>query len=82
MNGVAQKKNFSSNRMIRRQEMPAIAVTIVPNPAVADRGQTIGGVGELGVPTFAPALANAYFKLTGKRVRSLPFFPNASMGGL
>ena len=82
VNGAAQKKNFSSSRMIRLQEMPAIAVTIIPNPAVADRTQTIGGVGELGVPTFAPALANAYFKLAGKRQRSLPFFPNATMGGL
>jgi isoquinoline 1-oxidoreductase beta subunit len=34
------------------------------------------------VPTFAPALANAYYRLTGKRVRTLPFFPSATMGGL
>ena len=40
------------------------------------------GAGELGVPTFAPALANAYFKATGKRQRSLPFFPAATMSGL
>ena len=39
-----------------------------------------GGVGELGVPTVAPALANAVFRLTGQRVRNLPFFPNATMG--
>jgi isoquinoline 1-oxidoreductase beta subunit len=37
-------------------------------------------VGELGVPTLAPAPANAYFKLTGTRVRNLPFFPDATMG--
>ena len=42
----------------------------------------IGGAGELNVPTLAPALANAYCKLTGQRVRSLPFFPNTTMGGL
>ena len=42
----------------------------------------MGGVGELGVPTFAPALANAYFMLTGQRQRALPFFPDAKMGGL
>ena len=81
-NGVAQKKNFSNNRMIRAQEMPDIAVSFIPNPPVLDRAQTIGGVGELGVPTFAPALANAYFKLTGKRIRGLPFFPNSTMSGL
>lgn len=42
----------------------------------------IGGVSELGVPTLAPALANAWFRLSGNRVRSLPFFANAKMGGL
>ena len=81
-NGAAQVKNFRNSRMIRAQEMPQVAVTIIPNPAVADRTRTIGGVGELGVPTLAPALANAYFKLTGQRIRSLPFFPGATMGGL
>jgi isoquinoline 1-oxidoreductase beta subunit len=81
-NGAAQSKNFKNNRMIRLQEMPRVAVHIVPNPAAADRRAAIGGVGELGVPTLAPALANAFFRLTGRRVRSLPFFPNATMGGL
>jgi isoquinoline 1-oxidoreductase beta subunit len=82
VNGAAQSKNFNKSRMIRLNEMPQVGVTIIPNPAAADRTMTIGGVGELGVPTFAPALANAYFKLTGQRVRSLPFFPNAAMGDL
>ena len=68
--------------MIRLNEMPQVGVTIIPNPAAADRTINIGGAGELGVPTLAPALANAYFKLTGKRQRSLPFFPGAVMGGL
>jgi len=54
----------------------------MPRPAVTDRSVPIGGVGELGVPTLAPALANAVFKLCGQRVRTLPFFPNATMGGL
>jgi isoquinoline 1-oxidoreductase subunit beta len=81
-NGAAQKRNFNTNRMIRLQEMPAVAVSIMPRPAVADRSVPIGGVGELGVPTLAPALANAVFRLTGQRVRTLPFFPNATMGGL
>jgi len=56
--------------------------TIIPNPSAVSRSSTIGGAGELGVPTFAPALANAYFKLTGKRIRTLPLFPTATMGGL
>jgi len=80
--GVAQGKNFNSNRMIRLGEMPDVKVTMIPNPTASDRTKPLGGVGELGVPTFAPALANAYFKLTGQRIRSLPFFPTATMGGL
>lgn len=82
LNGAAQRRNFSSNRMLRLQETPQIAVGIMPRPAVSDRSMPIGGVGELGVPTLAPALANAVFRLSGQRVRSLPFFPNATMGGL
>jgi isoquinoline 1-oxidoreductase beta subunit len=54
----------------------------MPNPTVSDRAQPIGGVGELGVPTLAPALANACFRANGVRLRSLPLFPNAIMSGL
>ncbi len=78
-NGAADVKNFNRSRMMRIKEMPAVQVVIMPPPAVASRTAAIGGVGELGVPTFAPALAAAYFKLTGLRQRSLPFFPNATM---
>ena len=82
VNGAAQARNFSNSRMIRLGEMPSVTVAVMPNPKASDRTQAIGGVGELGVPTLAPALANAYFKLTGVRVRSLPLFPNSTMGGL
>ncbi len=54
----------------------------MPNPPVADRAVPIGGVGELGVPTLAPALANAVARLGGGKLRALPAFPNATMGGL
>jgi isoquinoline 1-oxidoreductase subunit beta len=81
-NGVAQVRNFSNSRMIRMNEMPQVVVTIIPNPGTFDRKATIGGAGELGVPTLAPALANACSRLTGRRVRSLPLFPGATMGGL
>jgi len=81
-NGAATVKNFNASRMIRLSEMPAVSATILPAPATADRAVPIGGVGELGVPTLAPALANAYWRLTGNRVRALPFFPGARMGGL
>lgn len=80
--GVAQNKNFNASRMIRLGEMPEVKVAMIPAPAAADRLKPIGGVGELGVPTVAPALANAYFKLTGTRLRSLPLFADARMGGL
>jgi len=46
--------------------MPEIKVVVVPN------GDKPGGIGEVGVPLVAPAVANAVFALTGKRVRSLP----------
>jgi len=82
VNGVAQARNFRNSRMIRMNEMPTVAVTLIPNPAAASRSVPIGGVGELGVPTFAPALANAYYAATKQRIRALPLFPNATMGGL
>jgi isoquinoline 1-oxidoreductase beta subunit len=79
VNGVAQARNFNTSRMIRLSEMPQVVVKLMPQPTLLDRGQVMGGVGELGVPTLAPALANAWAKLSGKRVRALPFYPNATM---
>ncbi len=81
VNGAAQAKNFNANRVIRLNEAPQVSVLRIASPAQTERGRLIGGVGELGVPTFAPALANAWFRLTGLRVRALPFVPNATMSG-
>jgi isoquinoline 1-oxidoreductase beta subunit len=67
-NGQAVQKNFDANRMVRINEMPPVEVHIL-----ADGGPTIKGVGEPGLPPLAPALANAVFAATGKRVRKLPF---------
>lgn len=69
--GKASARNFSNYRMLRMPEMPRIDVEVIRS------GAPIGGVGEPGVPPVAPALANAYARLTGQRIRSLPFFPNA-----
>ncbi len=80
VNGAAQRRNFNTNPMIKLKQMPVVSVTQVPRPATTDRTVAIGGVGELGVPTFAPALAGALLRLTGQRVRSLPLFPGATMG--
>ncbi|MFG6466499.1 xanthine dehydrogenase family protein molybdopterin-binding subunit [Roseateles sp. BYS87W] len=79
VNGAAQGRNFNTNRMMRLNEMPQVVVKLMPQPAVLDRTAVMGGVGELGVPTLAPALANAWARLSGKRVRALPFYPNATM---
>ena len=57
--------------MLRGSEMPQVAVTIV------NSGYPVGGIGEVGVPPIGPAVADAYFRLTGTRFYSLPFFPNA-----
>ncbi|WP_420147309.1 molybdopterin cofactor-binding domain-containing protein [Spirosoma sp.] len=67
-NGRAKQTNFDANRMLRINEMPEVEVHIL-----AEGGPTIKGVGEPGLPPLAPALANAVFAATGKRVRRLPF---------
>ncbi|RTL18527.1 MAG: xanthine dehydrogenase family protein molybdopterin-binding subunit [Burkholderiales bacterium] len=79
VNGAAQARNFNNSRMIRLGEMPQVVVKLMPQPTALDRSAVMGGVGELGVPTLAPALANAWARLSGKRVRALPFYPNATM---
>ena len=79
--GAAQRRNFNTNPMIRLNQMPQVKVTLVPPPALADRTVPIGGIGELGVPTFAPALANALFRLTGQRVRRLPLLGGGTVTG-
>jgi isoquinoline 1-oxidoreductase beta subunit len=71
--GRANQSNFNRYRVMRMNEMPQVTVQIVAssNPP--------SGVGEPGVPPLAPALANAYARLTGVRLRSLPFYPSATM---
>jgi isoquinoline 1-oxidoreductase beta subunit len=73
--GKSSVTNFNKYRMTRLSEAPVITTTIV------NSGAPMSGTGEPGVPPIAPAIANAFFKLTGKRVRDLPFFPGATMGG-
>jgi isoquinoline 1-oxidoreductase subunit beta len=65
--GRVQQQNFNDYRPLRIVEMPAVEVHIVPSGAAPT------GVGEPGVPPIAPAVANAFFQLTGQRVRRLPF---------
>jgi isoquinoline 1-oxidoreductase subunit beta len=64
--GRVQQSNFDTYRPLRIEEMPQVEVYIVPSSAPPT------GVGEPGVPPIAPAVANALFHLTGRRVRRLP----------
>jgi len=65
-NGRVQQGNFDDYQMLRMAEMPAVETVLVPS------GGFWGGGGEPAVPPLAPALCNAIFAATGKRVRSLP----------
>jgi isoquinoline 1-oxidoreductase beta subunit len=64
--GRVQQSNFHDYRPLRLHEMPVVEVHIVPST------EPPSGVGEPGVPPIAPAVANAVFAATGKRLRRLP----------
>lgn len=66
-NGLVEQNNFYDYLMPRMSDVPPVEVHIMENTADA------GGVGEPGLPPFAPALTDAIFDLTGKRIRKLPF---------
>jgi len=65
-NGRVEQSNFNDYPLLRMNEMPVVEVYIVPS------GEKSGGVGEPGVPPIAPAVCNAIFAVTGKRIRFLP----------
>jgi CO/xanthine dehydrogenase Mo-binding subunit len=65
-NGVVEQRNFDTFPIPRMSEVPPITVTLISG------SDKLGGVGEAGVPLVAPAIANAVFALTGKRIRALP----------
>ncbi len=65
--GRVQQSNFHDYPVLRLHEMPVVEVHIVPS------GEEPGGAGEPGTPPIAPAVANAIFALTNRRLRSLPF---------
>lgn len=65
--GQVEQSNFDDYPVLRMSEMPQVDVHIAPSAANPT------GVGEPGVPPIAPAVANALFAATGKRLRQLPF---------
>ena len=65
-NGRVEQGNFPSYDMLRLAETPLIEVHII------DSNAAMGGVGEPGTPPIAPAVTNAIFAATGKRIRQLP----------
>jgi isoquinoline 1-oxidoreductase beta subunit len=64
--GMVEQSNFHDFDSLRIFQCPEFEVAVLEN------FHKMGGVGEIGVPPVAPALANAIFALTGKRIRSLP----------
>jgi isoquinoline 1-oxidoreductase beta subunit len=64
--GATTQSNFHDYEMVRMNNAPAIDVVIIESDAA------IGGAGEPGTPPIAPALTNAIFAATGKRIRTLP----------
>jgi isoquinoline 1-oxidoreductase beta subunit len=70
-NGRVQQANFDTYRPLRINEAPVIEVHLVSST------QAPGGIGEPGTAAIAPAVANAIFAATGKRLRKLPVDPAA-----
>ncbi len=66
-NGRVMQSNFDTYKPLRLSEMPQVEVHIVASD------EHPSGIGEPGTPPIAPAVANAVFALTGKRLRSMPF---------
>ncbi len=67
--GRVMQGNFNHYDVLRIDEMPVVEVHIVPSQAAP------GGIGEASTPTIIPAVANAIFAATGKRLRKLPIRP-------
>lgn len=64
--GAVAQSNFHDYPMLRMNESPEIETYII------NSGEKVGGAGEPGTPAIAPALVNAIFNATGKRIRELP----------
>jgi isoquinoline 1-oxidoreductase beta subunit len=65
--GRVQQTNFDRYQLVRMNEAPEISITLVPS------NEKPGGIGEPATALIGPAVANALFAATGKRVRRMPF---------
>jgi isoquinoline 1-oxidoreductase beta subunit len=65
--GRVQQTNFDKYQLIRMNEAPAIDITLVPST------EKPGGIGEPATALIGPAVGNALFAATGKRLRRMPF---------
>ena len=72
--GRVEQGNFGDYPLLRFDETPPVEVHLVPS------ANAPGGVGEAAVPPVAPAVANAIFAASGRRLRSLPLRPAAITG--
>ncbi|MEM9489354.1 MAG: xanthine dehydrogenase family protein molybdopterin-binding subunit [Myxococcota bacterium] len=73
--GLIEQSNFHDYRSLRIHQMPRVEVHIAPSQ------EAPSGVGEPGLPPIAPAVANAYLKLTGTPIHRLPFTHLKETGG-
>lgn len=71
--GAGAARNFDSYPVLRLSQMPEVLVSLIASEADP------GGVGELGVPCCAPAIANAIAAVGGERPRSVPFPPQPKL---
>ena len=75
-NGGVKSANFDDYKIIRMNEIPEIEVHIVESK------ESMGGIGEPGVPPTAPAVGNAIFNATGVRIRRIPFTPERVLAAI
>ena len=67
--GRVQQTNFNTYKMVRMNEAPTVAITLVAST------EKPGGIGEPATALIGPAVANAIFAANGKRLRKMPFTP-------
>ncbi|UII81132.1 xanthine dehydrogenase family protein molybdopterin-binding subunit [Flagellimonas sp. CMM7] len=65
-NGIVQRSNFHNNKVLRMDELPEIDVVFI------ESDERPSGLGEPGTPPLAPAVLNAIFNASGKRIRKIP----------